>query len=174
MRCSMRGLVLIVFAVAVVGWLGGCSSGTKPASPAKTPKETHKDDHGKKEDGKKDDHAHDKKLTEKDVKMPGSFKEGVERLEELQRKIHHQIEDNELKHVHRTAEEMRLVALKTKELAQKDVTEDRLAEAGKACNEIAASFEPIDKAADGGKKAEVEALHKNVGDAIKKLKVLVK
>ena len=47
-------------------------------------------------------------------------------------------------------------------------------EAGRLCNEIAGFFKPIDEAADAGKKAETEAIHKKMGEAIGKLKGLVK
>lgn len=116
----------------------------------------------------------DKPLTEKDIKMPTTFKGGVTRLEELHKVIATQIEKNMLAKVHRTAEEMALVANGTKRLAQKAVAEDKLADAGKLCNEIAGYYKPIDEAADAGKKAETEALHKKMGAAIGKLKELVK
>lgn len=135
-------------------------------------KDGHKDAEHKK-DGHKDDN-HDKPLTEKDVKMPDSFKAGVARLEELHKKIHHLIEDNQLSKVHRVAEEMALVANGTKRLAAKDLPEDKQTEAGRFCNEVASSYKTIDEAADAGKKAETEAIHKKMGTAVESLKKLTK
>lgn len=122
----------------------------------------------------KDKDDHDKPLTEKDVKMPDSFKAGVGRLEELHKKIHHLIEDDKLSKVHRVAEEMALVANRTKKLGAKDLPEDKQADAGKFCNEVAASYKTIDEAADAGKKAETVAIHKKMGTAIENLKKLLK
>ena len=175
MNACTRGLLLGFLALLSVAWLSGCGS---PASTPKTGTDKHsKDDHKDPKDTGHKDHKpgdHDKPLTDKDVKMPDSFNAGVARLEELHKKIDHQIEHNELKDVHRTAEEMALVANKMKELAQKAVAEDKLAEAGRLCNEIAGYFKPIDEAADAGKKADTEAIHKKMGEAITKLKGLMK
>jgi len=190
MNVWIRGIAPALVATATVLWVSGCGggagSGKAPSAKgeARGTGSDHKDhkDAGKEGDHKghkegnhkdqKEGHAH-KALTEKDVKMPDSFTAGVGRLEDLHKKIAHQIEHKELKEVHRTAEEMALVANKTKELAQKSVAEDKLADAGRLCNEIAGYFKPIDEAADAGKKADTEAIHKKMGEAIGKLKHLV-
>jgi hypothetical protein len=185
MKSSIQWLALAVLAAASVWWLSGCTGGSGTDSKKDQTKQTgqregghqdHKDQAQKdhKEQGHKDGHDHDKPLTEKDVKMPESFKDGVARLEELHKKIDHQIEHGELPKVHRVAEEMALVARKMKELAQKDVAEDKRVEAGRLCNEIAGYFKPIDEAADAGRKAETEAIHKKMGKAIENLKALAK
>lgn len=118
--------------------------------------------------------ADEKPLTDKDVKLPISFKAGVARQDELHKKIAQQIKDDELDKVHRTAEEMALVAKKMKELARKDLDEGKQAEAGRLCNDIIGYFKPIDEAADAGKKAETVAIHKKMGVTIAKLKALIK
>ena len=191
MKSSIQWLALAVLAGVSVWWLSGCSGGTEKAKEGDSKKadrkegDTKKADHKEgehknhkegehKKDGHKEGEHHDKPLTEKDVKMPDSFKAGVARLEELHKKIDHQIEHGELAKVHRVAEEMALVAKKMKELAQKDVPEDKQVEAGRLCNEVAGYFKPIDEAADAGKKGETEAIHKKLGAAIGKLKVLAK
>ncbi|GEM_PF-6943907 len=204
MNACVRCLMFALLAVAALAWTSGCSDKTKETkAPAvkgdklvEARKEgDHKDhkqdgdnkkdgdhkDHKKdadhkdhKKDGHKDDHDHDKPLTEKDVKMPDSFKAGVARLDELHKKIHHLIEDNQLGKVHRVAEEMALVANGTKRLAAKDLPEDKQTEAGRFCNEVASSYRTIDEAADAGKKAETEAIHKKMGAAVENLKKLTK
>jgi len=201
MRPWNRWFALTLVAAASVWWLSGCSGkkGSSSAAPPKDGKDhkDHKDGkdhsaaghkdghkeghadhkeagHGHAKDAHKDGHHHDKALTEKDVKMPDSFKAGVARLEELHKHINHQIEHGELPKVHRTAEEMALVAKKMKELARKDIAEDHLVEAGQLLNEVAGYFKPIDEAADAGKKAETEAIHKKMGETIAKVKALAK
>ncbi len=194
MHGSIRWLALALLATASVWWLTGCTP-TAPSHPAtKTASSKdgdHKDhkgtehqdgDHKDHKDGTQKGSGHDHKdgdhgdkaLTEKDVKMPANFKEGVGRLEELNNKIDHHIEHGELDKVHRVAEEMALVAKKMKELAQKDVAEDKRADAGRLCNEVAGYYKPIDEAADAGKKKETEDLHKKMVEAVGKLKDLAK
>ena len=193
-------LGLALLATASVAWLSGCGgTATTPSKADKGKPAEHKDgDHketgqkdgghkeaghaeaghkegGHKEGGHKEGGHDEKPLTEKDVKMPDSFKAGVTRLEELHKKIHHEIEEEGgLKHVHRIAEEMALVANGTKKLAAKDLPEDKQTEAGRLCNEVAGYYKPIDEVADAGKKAETEAIHKKMGTAIEKLKGLLK
>lgn len=180
MNARTRWLPLALLLATSLWWLGGCSDkkDAAPASKADNRQETESKPHGHK--GAGHDHAvngHDKHeetpLAEEDVAMPDSFKGGVARLEELHEKIEHQIEHGELAGVHRVAEEMALVAKKMKALAREEVAEDRQAEAGRLCNEVAGYFKPIDEVADAGKKEETEAIHKKMGEAIEKLKGLV-
>lgn len=183
MKRKMRWFGMLVLAMASVAWLSGCGgagrgktpSGKDTKSDLKEHKDTKSGDHkDHKEGAHKDGEQHDKALTEKDVKMPDTFAAGVARLDELHKTIAHQIEHNELPKVHRTAEEMALVANKTKALAQKTVADDKLADAGRLLNEVAGCYKPIDEAADAGKKPETEAVHKKMGEAIAKLKNLAK
>lgn len=169
-----RWLGVSFLVVAPLWWLSGCSgSADKPGKDHKDHKDKDaKDDHKAHKD--KDHKDHDKELTEKDVKLPESFKAGTARLEELHEHIHHQISGGKLKDVHRTAEEMKVVARKMKELAGKDVPENKQAEAGRLCNDIATQYKAIDDAADNEKKAETEAVHKQMGETIAKLKALAK
>lgn len=178
MSCCTRGCTLALLAAGVL-WLSGCA---KPSTPQTTKtdtdhgKDAHMEgDHGKDahKHGHKEDGHHDKTLTEKDIKMPDSFKAGVTRLEELHKIIGHHIEHGELAKVpHPAAEEMALVAKKMKELARKDVPEDKQTEAGRLCNEVAGYYKAIDEAADAGKKAETEAIHMKMAAAIENLKKL--
>jgi len=190
---SIAWAALGMLATATVVWLSGCSerketssaAGTTGNPPAQAQKEAHKDhETGEHHEGEHKEGAHkhgghteaghdDKPLTEKDVKMPASFKNGVARLEELNETIEHQIEHGELAKVHRVAEEMALVAKKMKELARHDLPEDRQTDAGRLCNEVAGYFVPIDEAADAGKKPETQAIHKKMAEAIGKLKALI-
>ena len=170
----MRGSGLALLATALIWGLTGCSGKTDTA-PSSKPGQHKEGDHkegGHKEGGHKEGGHDDKPLTENDVKMPASFQAGVTRLEELHKKIGEEIDEGQLKHVHRLAEEMSLVAKKMKELAQNDLPADKRVEAGRLCNEVAGTYQPIDEAADAGKKPETVALHKKMGDAISKLKGL--
>lgn len=115
---------------------------------------------------------HGAALKPEDVKMPESFAAGVARLTELHQKINQLIEHNELADVHRAAEEMAIVARKMKELASKDIAEDSRTEAGRLCNEIAGYFNPIDEAADAGKKDETVTIHHQMAETISKLEAL--
>lgn len=180
MSVRTRWLALALSA-ASVWWLSGCgpaASTSSPTTPPAAKPDTHKDMDHKEADHKDKDHEEHEgpPLTEKDVKMPASFKEGVARLEELDKKIRDEIGEGEegLKHVHRIAEEMALVAKKMKELAAKELPEDKQTDAGRLCNEIAGDYKPIDEAADAGKKPETEAIEKKMTDAIGKLKALLK
>ena len=186
MKTTTQWIATAFLAAASVWWLGGCAGKTDTPKETKTEKgkagdhkdgdhkdKAHKDGEHK-DKGHKDAGHHDKPLTEKDVKMPATFKAGVSRQEELHKQIHHHVEHGELAKVHRVAEEMALVANKMKELAQKEVAEDRRVEAGRLCNELAGYYKPIDEAADAGKKAETVALHKKMGETIHKLKELAK
>lgn len=119
------------------------------------------------------DHAA-KALTEEDVKTPDSFAAGVTRLKELHQKINDLIEQNKLADVHRTAEEMAIVARKMKPLAARDIAEDKRTDAGRLCNDIAGYFSPIDEAADAGKKDETMKIHMQMADTIDKLVSLTK
>jgi len=165
----MRGSSLALLAATLIWGLSGCSgkTDTTPSNKAGTHKES-----GHKEAGHKEGGHDENPLTEKDVKMPASFQAGVTRLEELHKKIGEEIDEGQLMHVHRLAEEMSLVAKKMKELAQKDLPTDKRVEAGRLCNEVVGIYQPIDAAADAGKKAETVALHKKMGEAVAKLKGL--
>ena len=187
-----RSLMVAVLAAASTWWLSGCS-GKPTEKAAEKPADQHKDhdkkdsdkkddDHKDHKDGDKKDHKdgdhkddHDKPLTEKDVKMPETFKTGVARLEELHKGIDQHIEHGELDKVHRTAEEAALVARGMKKLAAKEIADDaKQADAIKLCEEVARFYKPLDEAADAKKKAETIALHKQMGEAISKLKALTK
>lgn len=187
MNARTRWLASALVAAASVWWLSGCSdkNDTAPSGKADNHKESDQKQLGHAAAGHEDadhkhsghDHEHaghdDKPLAEEDVQMPDSFKAGVARLEELHEKIEHHIEHGELASVHRVAEEMALVAKKMKVLARKDVPEDKQTDAGRLCNEVAGYYKPIDEVADAGKKAETEAIHKKMGEAIEKLNGLV-
>lgn len=175
MSVRNRWLALALSAAASVWGLSGCgpaATSSPPPPPAPKP-DAHKDGDHKDKDHEEHEGA---PLTEKDVKMPGSFKEGVARLEELDKKIRDEIGEGEegLKHVHRIAEEMGLVAKKMKEMAGKELPEDKQTEAGRLCNEVAGYYKPIDEAADAGKKPETEAIEKKMADTVGKLKALQK
>lgn len=181
MNSWKRWLGTLLLVLAPLWWLSGCSG--KTDKPVENKKDKDHKDHKEVKGGKEDkdhkdkdhkDKDHDKALTEKDVKMPDSFKAGTVRLEELHEHIHHQISDGKLKDVHRTAEEMMLVAKKMKELAAKDVPENKQTDAGRLCNDIATQYKAIDAAADNEKKAETEAVHKQMAETIAKLKALAK
>ena len=94
------------------------------------------------------------------------------RLRELHQEINRLVEHNELANVHRTAEEMAILARKMKTLASRDIPEDMRAEAGRLFNEIAGYFSPIDEAADAGKKDETITIHKQMAATIGKLEDL--
>ena len=177
MKFSLLLFSLLVFVVAFV--VSGCSG--KPAAPGAPESSTkdktdhHADGHVPADHDHADAHSHeDHSLTDKDVKMPATFNEGLTRLSEPHGKIDHLIEHGELGDVHRVAEEIALVAKQMKELARKDLPEDKQTEAGRLCNELAGYFKPIDAAGDAGNKAETQAIHEKMGTAIEKLKSLAK
>jgi hypothetical protein len=176
-RTSLLTVVAGAAAFALLPFVG-CSN--QPADIKKADEKQH-DEHAKDEHAKGEHHDEhhdeghgDKALTEQDVKLPDSFAKGVARLTELHKKIDHLIEHNELADVHRVAEEMALVARKMKELAAKDLAEDKRTDAGRLCNEVAGFYKPIDEAADAGKKDETIAIHKQMATAIGKLEALTK
>lgn len=157
--------------------LAGCSNQPADTKKGEEQHDDHAHDaHGK--DGDGDGHHHEghdhAALTEQDVKLPESFADGVARLAKLHEKIDHLIEHDELEDVHGAAEEMAIVARKMKELAATDVADDRRADAGRLCNEIAGYFRPIDEAADAGKKDDTIAIYRQMTTAIGKLDALTK
>ncbi len=185
---TMRTRFLLAFAAAAMFAslpFVGCSS--KPTNSATAEHDAHSGDehtamgHTAEEHAEMEhhdeDHEHEhgaEALTEQDVTLPTSFAAGVAQLTELHEKIEHLIEHNELADVHRVAEEMAIVARKMKELAAHDIAEDKRAEAGRLCNEVAGYFHPIDEAADAGKKDETMAIHMQMVDTIGKLEALSK
>jgi hypothetical protein len=177
MIINRTSLLLTSAAAAAFGlplFFGCTKSAPAPTSPAHEDHDGHMadahaaaDHHGADHE---EHHEHDgQALTEESVKMPESFAAGVARLKELHEGINHLIEQNKLADVHHSAEEMAIVARKMKPLAARDVLEDKRAEAGRLCNDIAGYFSPIDEAADAGKKDAMIAIHKQMADTIGKL-----
>jgi Ni/Co efflux regulator RcnB len=158
----------------------GCSK--QPAAQTEVGQEQHADhsaeDHAAADhhDADHDEHHEhgEKALTEADVPTPKSFAAGVARLKELHEEINHLIEHNELANVHHHAEEMAMLARKMKPLASTDIADDKRTDAGRLCNEIAGYFEPIDSAADAGKKDATIAIHQKMANTIAQLESLSK
>lgn len=198
MKAWTRWMTLTVLAMATVSWVSGCSKTESPPSTepqaekegahtehtgdaeqhkedetAKHHEGEHKEGGHKEGEHKEGGHQHAGALSERDVKMPDSFKAGIARLEQLHEQIAHQVEHNELSKVHRVAEEMALVAKKMKDLARAELPEEKQTDAGRLCNEISGFFQPIDEVADAGKKEETLSIHKQMADTIMKLKTLV-
>lgn len=188
MTFSNASLSAALTALALSAWCSGCAD-NQPRPPAAAQEvQEHPEDghaHGDEHDahgehGHSHEHSgeththHDEALTEKDIEMPTDVAGGVTRLEELHGQIARQIEEKELDHVHRTAEEMALVAKGVKRLAADEIADDKLTEVGRLCNEIAGCFPPIDEAADAGKAAETSEIHAKMGQAIERLKELTR
>ena len=188
---KMRANFLLAFAPAAMFAslpFVGCSK--QPAQPQQAGQEQHAEHtdedhaamgHSAEEHAAMEKHGEDREhehggeaLTEQNVTLPTSFAAGVARLTELHEKIEHLIEHNELHDVHRVAEEMAIVARKMKELAANDIPEDMRTDAGRLCNQIAGYFNPIDEAADAGKKDETMVIHMQMADTIGKLEALTK
>ena len=171
MKTSLPLRVMSPLLVAASAWgLSGCSGDAEaPPAPEAGRHGAEPGGHG---GGHEGDEHHARPLNEEDVELPSSFAAGVSRLRELHAAVGRRIEAGELEGIHRVAEEMALVARKTKELARQDVPEERQAEAGRLCNEIAGSFQPLDDAAHAGDQAEVAAIHRRVGDAVGRLGTL--
>ncbi|HQU42290.1 MAG: hypothetical protein B7Z73_01230, partial [Planctomycetia bacterium 21-64-5] len=144
MTFSNASLSLSLTALALIAWCSGCTD-NQPRGPQAAPQaeqDDHEGDHahapGEEHDGEHDEHGHshehdgqththhDVALTEQDIDMPASVDGGVQRLEELHGQIARQIDEKELDHVHRAAEEMALVAKGLKRLAADQVAEDKL------------------------------------------------
>ena len=132
----------------------------------------HDEDEGHHEAPHEDGEHHGQALSEDDVAMPSSFTDGVARLEELHANIEQLIEGEQLADVHRVAEEMALVAKHMKSLARTDVAEDEQTEAGRLCNQVAGFFGPIDEAADGGDEKGTREIHKQMQEAVVKLRTI--
>lgn len=159
----------------------GCSKqATKPTTSAPEEHDAHSaDEHAAADhhdaDHENSDHEHGgQTLTEESVKTPESFAAGVVRLKELHQEINHLVEHDELADVHHVAEEMAILARKMKPLAVKDIADDKRTEAGRLCNEIAGYFNPIDAAADAGRKDETITIYKQMAATIGKLEALSK
>jgi len=167
----------------MLGLVGVCSglAGCSKAPPEQTGKHEHNgvvhqhSPNGEHDTASAGHEGHDvAPLNDADVAMPTSFPGGIERLDALLAILKSQIDHDELPKVHRTAEEMALVAKRLKSLAQAEIPQDSQLEVGRLCNQIAGLYPVIDEAADAGKKTEAQAVFQDISSAIDKLKQVAK
>lgn len=104
------------------------------------------------------------------VTVPHEYPQAVEKCEELSKKIGSLIESGELDKVHAVAADIKKIAEKLPELANEQLPASMLKEVNLTSRELAAMFDPIDKAGDAGDKAETQRLHEKMKGLIADLK----
>ncbi len=119
-------------------------------------------------DKKEHDHgSHDKGGT---VAVPEHYKDAVAKCEELSNQIGGLIASGKLGEVHAAAADIKRIAEKLPELAQKGPPADMLKEINVKSKELAGMFDEIDKAADSNNKEETIRLHEKMKGLIADLK----
>lgn len=96
------------------------------------------------------------------VSVPDHYKDAVHKCEELSKKIGTLINEGKLKDVHAAAADIKKIAEKLPELAQKDLKPEMLKDVNVKAKELAGMFNEIDEAADAGKKDETIKLHEKM------------
>jgi len=96
------------------------------------------------------------------VTVPGHYKEAVHKCEEISGKIGGLIASGKLSEVHAAAADIKKIAEKLPELAQKDLKPEMLKDVNIKAKELAGMFHEIDEAADAGKKEETVKLHERM------------
>lgn len=104
------------------------------------------------------------------IAVAGQYKDAVAQCEDLSRKIETLISTGKLSEVHAAADDVRKIAQKLPELAQKDLPAEMLKDVNVKSKELAGMFGPIDAAADAGKKEETQKLHEKMKGLISDLK----
>ncbi len=124
----------------------------------------------KKEEHEHGTDAHGHGTSGSAVTVPAHYKEAVTKCEELSGKIGSLLSSGNLKDVHGVAEDIKRIAEKIPELAQKEMDPSMLKEVNVKAKELAGMFADIDEAADSGKKEETRALHEKMKSLIADLK----
>ena len=96
------------------------------------------------------------------VTVPGHYKEAVHKCEEISGKIGGLISSGKLSEVHAAAADIKKIAEKLPELAQKDLKPEMLKDVNIKAKELAGMFHEIDEAADAGNKDETVKLHEKM------------
>ena len=96
------------------------------------------------------------------VTVPGHYKEAVHKCEEISEKIAGLISSGKLSEVHAAAADIKKIAEKLAELAQKDLKPEMLKAVNLKAKELAGMFHEIDEAADAGNKEETIKLHEKM------------
>lgn len=104
------------------------------------------------------------------VAVPEHYGDAVAKCEELSAKIGDLIAKGKLSEVHPPAADIKKIAQKLPELAQKDLPADMLKEVNVKAKELAGTFEEIDGPADAGKKEETQKVHDKIKGLIADLK----
>ena len=116
------------------------------------------------EHGKKDDHP-----------LPTSYAEAMKALDEHTGHIAKLMESGKLDDVHHEAANIQKIAQSLAKLASKDgsgVAQDHIRDVNLTSKKLAATFEPIDAAADAGKKDETQKVYDEIVSLIDTLKKL--
>lgn len=104
------------------------------------------------------------------VAVPDHYKDAVAKCEELSSKIGGLIAAGKLSEVHPPAADIKKIAEKLPELAQKDLKPEMLKEVNVKAKELAGTFTEIDGPADAGKKEETVKVHDKIKALIADLK----
>ena len=104
------------------------------------------------------------------VAVPEHYADAIAKCEELSAKIGELIGQGKLGDVHPPAADIKKIAEKLPELAQKDLPAEMLKEVNVKAKELAGTFEEIDGPADAGKKAETQKVHDKIKGLIADLK----
>jgi len=104
------------------------------------------------------------------VAVPDHYKDAVAKCEELSNRIGNLITAGKLSEVHPPAADIKKIAEKLPELAQKDLKPEMLKEVNVKAKELAGTFTEIDEPADAGKKDETMKVHEKIKALIADLK----
>lgn len=104
------------------------------------------------------------------VAVPDHFKDAVAKCEELSGKIGSLIAAGKLGDVHAAAADIKKIAEKMPEMAQKELAPEMLKDVNVKAKELAGTFSEIDEAADAGKKDETVKVHEKIKGLIADLK----
>ncbi len=120
--------------------------------------------------GKADEPGDSKKTAVGPAAAPEHYKDAVAKCETLSGEIGNLISTGKLSDVHTAAEEIKKLAEKMPEMAQKELEATVLKDVNTKAKELAGMFNEIDQAADAGKKDETQKLHTKMQALIAELK----
>lgn len=104
------------------------------------------------------------------VIVPDHYKNAVNKRDELSTKIGGLINSGVLNNVHPFAADIKMIAEKLTDPAQKDLKQEMLKDMNVRAKELAGMFQEIDQVADAGTKEETTKLHERMKTMIAELK----
>jgi len=108
------------------------------------------------------------------ITIPEHYAEAIQKCEELSMKIGDLIAKGRLNEVHPAAENIKKIAEKLPEMAQKELPADLLRDVNIKAKKLAGMFVEIDEPADAGNKEETIKVHNKMKGLIAKLKIYAK